>query len=68
MPRDKVDRSGDPGESEFGGAPDDKRLGIVPDNPGNERELLSAYWTDPNDPDSQPDNNGDNIGDTGVYR
>ena len=68
MPRDKVNRDGDPGESEFGGEPDDPRLGIVPDNPGNERKLLSAYWTDPADPNSQPDDNGDNIGDTGVYR
>lgn len=68
MPRDKTDRSKDPGASEFAGDPDDVRVNIVPDNPGGDRELLSAYWTNPDDPSDGPNKDGDNIGDTGVYR
>jgi hypothetical protein len=66
MARDKVDRSRDPGESEFGGAPDDDRLGIVADGPGPNRDLVAAYWTNADDPGSTPDPG--NIGETGVQQ
>jgi len=57
-----VDRSEDPGESEFGGDPD--RIGIVPSTPASPvAALLDAYWTDPNDPGSSPDPEGSHIGD-----
>jgi hypothetical protein len=70
MARDSVNRTDDPGESEFAGAPDDPRVGIVPgyDVDGKQaadvRGLLDAYWTNPADPASQPDPDGSNIGDS----
>lgn len=60
-------RAGDPGESEFGGAPDDPRVDTVPDwttgAPGPTRALLDAYWIDPDDPGATPDELGSHIGD-----
>lgn len=68
MARDKIDRSLDPGESEFGGNPDDVRIGIVGDGPGLNRELISAYWTNADDPSSGVVADGSNIGDTGAQQ
>lgn len=68
MARDKIDRSLDPGESEFGGKPDDPRIGIVAEGPGKNRELISAYWTNADDPASGPQKDGSNIGDTGAQQ
>ena len=68
MARDRIDRSLDPGESEFGGDPDDVRVGIVSDGPGPNRALVSAYWTNPDDPGSSPNEDGSNIGDTGAQQ
>lgn len=70
MARDKVDRTNDPGESEFAGDPDDPRVGIVPGyqvdgRPAKPiRALLDAYWLNESDPASVPDPEGSNIGDT----
>ena len=68
MARDRIDRSLDPGESEFGGDPDDVRVGIVEEGPGPNRMLVSAYWTNPDDPGSAPVADGSNIGDTGAQQ
>jgi len=68
MARDRVDRALDPGESEFGGDPDDVRVGIVADGPGPNRVLSSAYWTNPDDPGSSVVEDGSNIGDTGAQQ
>ena len=66
MARDKVDRSLDPGESEFGGNPDDVRVGIVPMYFAQPvRETLDAYWTNADDPGSAIDPEGSHIGDSG---
>jgi hypothetical protein len=66
MARDKVDRSLDPGESEFGGDPD--TLGIIAHGPGPNVALSAAYWTNPDDPASAPVEDGSNIGDTGIQQ
>lgn len=68
MARDRIDRSLDPGESEFGGNPDDVRLPIVASGPGPNVALSSAYWTNPDDPGSAPVEDGSNIGDTGAQQ
>lgn len=68
MARDRVDRSNDPGASEFAGDPDDPRVGIVSNDTGQPNALLNAaYWSDPADPGSDPADLG-NIGDTTIYR
>lgn len=67
MARDRVNRAGDPGESEFGGDPEKLSL-VSPDGPGPVSALLSAYWTNPDDPASAPDPQGSNIGDTGAQQ
>jgi hypothetical protein len=69
MARDKIDRTLDPGESEFGGNPDDVRVGIVsPSGAGPNRELISAYWTNSDDSGSGPDAEGTNVGETGAQQ
>lgn len=64
MTRDQINRTGDPGASEFAGDPDDVRVGIVPDFNGAApvRELLAAYWTNPDNPGSSAIT--EDIGDT----
>lgn len=61
----------DVGPSEFTGdgqgpIGDTPGVGVVPPGPG--ADLVSWYWTDPNDPASAPEANNANIGDETIPR